>query len=112
MKKIHDAFQNLTPTSLLKNEIDDIILALEIFNYSFDECVQGLNVIAKRHGLSDKLEEILSHIRLYNIEQPFVALASDYGVPQNRERVLFIGCRKRPENNKKLFLQQFVRKIR
>ncbi|MCT3761624.1 DNA cytosine methyltransferase [Elizabethkingia anophelis] len=94
IEKIHDAFQNLTPTSLLKNEIDDIILALEIFNYSFDECVQGLNVIAKRHGLSDKLEEILSHIRLYNIEQPFVALASDYGVPQNRERVLFIGCRK------------------
>jgi len=36
----------------------------------------------------------LSHIRLYNIDQPFVALASNYGVPQNRERVLFIGCRK------------------
>jgi DNA (cytosine-5)-methyltransferase 1 len=32
--------------------------------------------------------------RLYNIDQPFVALASNYGVPQNRERVLFIGCRK------------------
>jgi DNA (cytosine-5)-methyltransferase 1 len=31
---------------------------------------------------------------LYKIEQPFVALASNYGVPQNRERVLFIGCRK------------------
>lgn len=31
---------------------------------------------------------------MYNIDQPFVALASNYGVPQNRERVLFIGCRK------------------
>lgn len=41
-----------------------------------------------------EFETILSKIRLYNIEQPFVALASNYGVPQNRERVLFIGCRK------------------
>ncbi|MBK7640000.1 MAG: DNA cytosine methyltransferase [Bacteroidetes bacterium] len=41
-----------------------------------------------------EFETILSEIRLYNIEQPFVALASDYGVPQNRERVLFIGSRK------------------
>ena len=42
----------------------------------------------------NELNNILAHIRLYNIDQPFVALASDYGVPQNRERVLFIGCRK------------------
>ena len=42
----------------------------------------------------NEFESILSQIRLYNIEQPFVALASNYGVPQNRERVLFIGCRK------------------
>ena len=44
--------------------------------------------------LEVEYEEILSQIRLYKIEEPFVALASDYGVPQNRERVLFIGCRK------------------
>jgi DNA (cytosine-5)-methyltransferase 1 len=36
----------------------------------------------------------LDSIRLYKIEKPFVANASNYGVPQNRERVLFIGCRK------------------
>lgn len=94
IEKIHVAFQNLDLKPSFKDEVNDIILALEIFNYSFDECVQGINVIAKKYSLNDKLEEILSHIRLYNIEQPFVALASNYGVPQNRERVLFIGCRK------------------
>lgn len=94
IEKIHRAFQNLNPTSEFRNEVEEIILALEIFNYSFDECVQGLIAISRKHNLNDKLDEILSHIRLYNIEQPFVALASDYGVPQNRERVLFIGCRK------------------
>ena len=41
-----------------------------------------------------ELDTILESIRLYKIEQPFVANASNYGVPQNRERVLFIGCRK------------------
>ena len=51
-------------------------------------------IICKKAKREKEFEEILSHIRLYNIEQPFVALASNYGVPQNRERVLFIGCRK------------------
>ncbi len=38
-----------------------------------------------------RLDEGLS---LYRVEDPFVLLASDYGVPQNRERVIFLGCRK------------------
>jgi DNA (cytosine-5)-methyltransferase 1 len=92
--EVHNAFQNLNPTSTFKNEIADIILALEIYNYSFDECVQVLMEFAKKQNKENELNEILAQIRLYNIDQPFVALASDYGVPQNRERVLFIGCRK------------------
>lgn len=94
IEEIHNSFQNLNPSDLFKNEIADIILALEIYNYSFDECVQGLKEIAGNQKSVVELNEILSQIRLYNIDQPFVALASDYGVPQNRERVLFIGCRK------------------
>ena len=94
IEEVHNAFQKLNPSSTFKSEISDIILALEIYNYSFDECVQGLSEIAKKQNSDNKLNEILAHIRLYNIDQPFVALASDYGVPQNRERVLFIGCRK------------------
>jgi DNA (cytosine-5)-methyltransferase 1 len=34
---------------------------------------------------------------LYKIDRPIVVLSSNYGVPQNRERVLFIGCRKGQE---------------
>jgi DNA (cytosine-5)-methyltransferase 1 len=94
IEEVHNAFLNLNPASTFKNEIADIILALEIYNYSFDECVQGLTDLAKMQKKEEELNEILAHIRLYNIDQPFVALASDYGVPQNRERVLFIGCRK------------------
>lgn len=94
IEKIHNSFKNIEPENIFKREIEDIILALEIFNYSFDECIQDLSKIIKDDNLKAELDSILSHIRLYNINQPFVAMASDYGVPQNRERVLFIGCRK------------------
>ena len=94
IEKIHSSFINLKPSSDYLEEVNQIINALEIFDYSFDECVKGLEYYVKKVNKESEFENILSKIRLYNIEQPFVALASDYGVPQNRERVLFIGCRK------------------
>ncbi len=94
VEKIHIAFNNLRPSEIFAKEIKQIISALEIFSYSFDECMNGLNEFVANAKKEKEFQEILSQIRLYNIEQPFVALASNYGVPQNRERVLFIGCRK------------------
>lgn len=94
IEQIHKAFNNLKPAKAFQLEIAEIIVALEIYNYSFEECIQGLQPFVKALNAKAEFEEILSHIRLYNIDQPFVALASKYGVPQNRERVLFIGCRK------------------
>jgi DNA (cytosine-5)-methyltransferase 1 len=94
VEKIHNAFNALKPNVTFEKEIKQIISALEIFAYSFDECMSGLNEFVTKAKKEKEFQEILSHIRLYNIEQPFVALASNYGVPQNRERVLFIGCRK------------------
>jgi DNA (cytosine-5)-methyltransferase 1 len=94
VEKIHTAFNNLKPKEDYLKEVNQIITALEIFSYSFDECVNGLKPFVMNANKEKEFEEILSHIRLYKIEAPFVALASNYGVPQNRERVLFIGCRK------------------
>lgn len=94
IEQIHDAFKNLKPSNTYQKEINEIIAALEIYNSSFEECIQRLHPYVKLLNLESEFDEILTHIRLYKIEQPFVALASNYGVPQNRERVLFIGCRK------------------
>ena len=94
IEKIHISFNNLKPNDIYAEEVTQIITALEIFDYSFDECVKGLTSFVVNANRESEFETILSKIRLYNIEQPFVALASNYGVPQNRERVLFIGCRK------------------
>jgi DNA (cytosine-5)-methyltransferase 1 len=94
VERINTAFKTLRPAKEFINDVNEIIKALEIYAYSFDECMEGLAVFVRGAKMETEFEEILSHIRLYNIDQPFVALASNYGVPQNRERVLFIGCRK------------------
>jgi DNA (cytosine-5)-methyltransferase 1 len=76
-----------------KKDCEDIVTSLKIYTTSFDESIE----ILKSHYTTSQKKElaiILESIRLYKIEQPFVANASNYGVPQNRERVLFIGCRK------------------
>ena len=41
----------------------------------------------------DDLETIAGKVALYKIDKPLTLLASNYGVPQNRLRVVFIGCR-------------------
>lgn len=92
--QIENAFRNLKPANEFQQEVDEIIKGLEIFNFSFDECIEGLLPLVRNAKMTSEFNNLLAHIRLYNIDQPFVALASDYGVPQNRERVLFIGCRK------------------
>lgn len=94
ISKIQQAFNNLRPEKAFSNDVAEIVTALEIYTYSFDECVTGLNEFVRNVDLEKEFFSILSQIRLYNIDAPFVALASNYGVPQNRERVLFIGCRK------------------
>jgi DNA (cytosine-5)-methyltransferase 1 len=94
IEQIHDSFKRLKPAKQYQNEIEEIISALEIYNYSFEECIQGLMPFVLNAKSEIEFKGILAQIRLYNIDQPFVALASNYGVPQNRERVLFIGCRK------------------
>jgi len=94
IEKIDKAVQNVTNDSNLRLEFKEIIQGLELLDKTFDEIVSE---IANRLSNKDdqiKLNNILKKIRLYNIDLPFVALASNYGVPQNRERVLFIGCRK------------------
>ena len=93
ISKIDNSFKALKVPTNYKKDCEDIITALKIYTTSFDESIE----ILKSHcntSQKKELKTILESIRLYKIEKPFVANASNYGVPQNRERVLFIGCRK------------------
>lgn len=68
--------------------------SLEIQTSTFDECIEYIQEqLEGKTDLLNHLNEMMKEIRLYNIEEPFILLSSNYGVPQNRERVVFIGCR-------------------
>ena len=68
--------------------------SLEILTSTFDECIDFIREQFKSNNkLLDCFENMMKEIRLYNINEPLVLLSSNYGVPQNRERVVFIGCR-------------------
>lgn len=68
--------------------------SLEILTATFDECIDFIQAQVKDNARHlSRLNELMKEIRLYNIDEPLVLLSADYGVPQNRERVVFIGCR-------------------
>lgn len=91
--QLENSFKELKVPNKYKKDCNDIIKALKIYTASFDETVETLLSISTEKE-REVLKGILESIRLYKIEKPFVANASNYGVPQNRERVLFIGCRR------------------
>ncbi len=91
--KIENSFKALKVPINYRKDCEDILTALKIYTTSFDESIEILKSYCNE-SQKKELETILESIRLYKIEQPFIANASNYGVPQNRERVLFIGCRK------------------
>ena len=88
------AIDKVASMGACEKEAAQLKKSLELLTSTFDECV---DYIREQFGNNDKLvacfEELMSEIRLYNITEPMVLLSSNYGVPQNRERVVFIGCR-------------------
>ncbi len=79
--------------ALKSREVDEFKQAFFLYSYSLDECFEDLSRLALKDETSDTLNELISKLRMYNVEQ-MVLLSSDYGAPQNRERVVYIGSRK------------------
>jgi len=93
INKIEEAFSRLNIGKDFKKSCNDIVQALKIYVLNIDDCFTMTRDYCNNNQ-NDELDKIIGDIRLYKIEAPFVANSSNYGVPQNRERVLFIGCRK------------------
>ena len=94
ISKMVNAIDNVDAFSAQKKKVCMLKSLLEIYAMTLDECFDALRSYAKKDGSEEIFEKVLDKIRLYRIDKPIVVLSSDYGVPQNRERVLFIGCRK------------------
>ncbi|MGM9777825.1 MAG: DNA cytosine methyltransferase, partial [Prevotella sp.] len=94
LEKTFDAIDKVTSMGKCHNEAATLKKSLEILISTFDECIDFIGEQVKDDKfLTSNLNSLMKEIRLYNIEEPLVLLSSNYGVPQNRERVVFIGCR-------------------
>ena len=86
-----DEFDNET------NDVREFREMIQLYSFTLDETFSAIRHFAQVHDTESEFEKHLDAIRLYRVSHPIVALSSDYGVPQNRERVIFIGCRKDQE---------------
>lgn len=67
---------------------------VKLYTLTLEEVFKELRQYAIDDDSLGDYEHIMNEIHLYRIKKPLVLNSSDYGVPQNRERVVFIGCRK------------------
>ena len=94
LEKTLDAVDKVAKMGDCADDAQSLKKSLEILTSTFDECIEYIQEqLKEKKDLLNHLNEMMKEIRLYNIEEPFILLSSNYGVPQNRERVVFIGCR-------------------
>ncbi len=86
-----DTFEDFDKSS---NEVVEFREMIKLYSFTLDETFDVIRNYAKSHDSVDELDNHLEAIRLYRVARPIIAHSANYGVPQNRERVLFIGCRK------------------
>lgn len=91
--KIREAFYGLDDVEDDQDRINALQEMIALYPLSLDECLSSLRDKAAEDNSLEEFEEHISNIRLYRINAPIVVNAMNYGVPQSRERVLFIGCR-------------------
>lgn len=89
-----DKIISISTNTKAKVALSYIKLALEIIPEGPYATVKRVkDILTENHIEYPELEADVRSISLYNIANPMILHASDYGVPQNRIRVIFIGCR-------------------
>lgn len=78
-------------------EVKEFRKMVRLYSFTLDETIDTVKHYANDNGSIDELNNLLDELILYKIAKPIVVHSADYGVPQNRERVIFIGCRKDQE---------------
>ncbi len=89
-----DSFEEFNNDSKDVAEFREMI---RLYSYNLDESLDVVKSYAAKNGSSDELNHLLDDLILYRVSGPIVVHSANYGVPQNRERVIFIGCRKDQE---------------
>lgn len=76
------------------SDVKEFIDMVRLYSFTLDETLDVVKEYAAANGTYEELARLLEELILYRVAKPIVANSANYGVPQNRERVIFIGCRK------------------
>lgn len=93
ISRMLSSLETIKPLTRYPQDVEEMEQALKVFALRFDDCLDEIKKLLNRTDLV-AFQGLVDNVHLYRIHQPIVLTAADYGVPQNRERVLFIGCRK------------------
>ena len=93
IKNIKNAFGRIEDFEDYQDDVSELIDMIGLYQLTLEECFTSIKEYTE-DDIDAELNALINELRLYQIEAPIIVNASDYGVPQNRERVLFIGCRK------------------
>lgn len=94
IKEIKEAIDKEESLKLIQEDVEDFLKLLDMYLASLDETLHALELYATIFNSVDTLNRLIEDIHLYKVNEPIVVNSADYGVPQTRERVLFIGARK------------------
>lgn len=88
-----DYLMTATDSKKAVDVVRKTMLALQILSEgAFESMQRALHLLQNADGF-DELNAIAEKVALYRVTGAQVLLASNYGVPQNRQRVIFVGCR-------------------
>ena len=94
IKEIRKAIDEEEDLRGLEEDVKGFLELLDLYLASLDETLHALELYASLFNSVDALNRLIEDIHLYKVGDPIVVNSADYGVPQTRERVLFIGARK------------------
>ena len=97
INKVVKSFDSVPEFANYPEEVKELKKMILLYGLSLEEVFCELVSYSQKAGTQDEFNFLLDNIHLYRIDRPITVLSSDYGVPQNRVRALFIGCRKDQE---------------
>lgn len=83
-------------------EVEVLKDMIKLYPKDLENCFEIIEEYAQKDGSLEQFRGLQESIHLYNLDNYILVNSSNYGVPQSRDRVLFIGCRKDQQLIKKI----------